>query len=120
MDRQKTLNCEFKILSGLGILLVISGHFGSMALNVGNLYPYDTFHMPLFIFISGYFYKNINNENISNVFSYIKRKTAHLLIPYFIWNFVYGIIAYFLNHNSLYPFEIGADREFSFYRFIIL
>lgn len=49
------VNQKFNILSALGIILVVGGHSG-----VGFLpwFPPYSFHMPLFIFISGYFFSS--------------------------------------------------------------
>lgn len=94
----KQRNNTFVILSAIGILLVLLGHLDFPLLSVGGLFPYYSFHVMLFVFISGYFYKPEEEERI---FSYIKRKCLHLLLPYFIWNVVYGILATLLHHAGI-------------------
>lgn len=86
MSKQK--NTKFLILQAIGIILVVLGHKGGINLFT-DWFPIYSFHMPLFIFISGYFYKT-NSE--SNLISFIKNKSKRLLIPYFAWNLIYGII----------------------------
>lgn len=44
------------------------------------------FHMPVFVFISGYFSKKCDSEN------YYKKTISNYLIPYLLFNFIYGLI----------------------------
>lgn len=83
-------NSTFRLLSALGILLVVAGHADLWAFDVGGLFPYYSFHVELFLFISGYFYRESDEERIG---SYIGRKAGRLLAPYFIWNVFYGLLA---------------------------
>lgn len=84
-------NAAFGILSALAIIMVVAGHLGYGILSVGELFPYYSFHVPLFMFISGYFYREEEQER---PFHYIKKKACRLLVPYFIWNLIYGLIAW--------------------------
>lgn len=83
-------NVTFGILSALAILMIVAGHSGYDILTVGGLFPYYSFHVPLFMFISGYFYRE---EEESRPFAYLKKKAKRLLLPYLIWNVVYGLLA---------------------------
>ncbi len=83
----------FGVLSALAIIMIVAGHSGYDILSVGGLFPYYSFHVPLFMFISGYFYRE---EEESRPFAYLKRKAGRLLLPYFIWNVIYGIVAWAL------------------------
>lgn len=80
----------FCILSALAIIMVVAGHLGYSILTLGELFPYYSFHIPLFMFISGYFYRTSEEEH---PLLYIKKKVCRLLVPYLIWNLTYGIIA---------------------------
>lgn len=84
------LNMTFCILSALAIIMVVAGHLGYSIMTLGELFPYYSFHIPLFMFISGYFYRESEEEHPIH---YIKKKVVRLLVPYSIWNLVYGIIA---------------------------
>lgn len=99
----KQRNHTFVILSAIGILLVLLGHLDFQILSLGGLFLYYSFHVMLFVFISGYFYKP---EEEVHIFSYIKRKCLHLLIPYFIWNVFYGILATLLHNVGI---QIGEN-----------
>ena len=87
----KQYNMTFGILSSLAIIMVVAGHIGYSIMTVGDLFPYYSFHVPLFMFISGYFYRDSEEEH---PFLYIKKKVRRLLVPYLIWNLVYGIVAW--------------------------
>lgn len=102
-DRQKTpYNAAFGILSALAIIMIVAGHAGYDILTVGGLFPYYSFHVPLFMFISGYFYRGEEEER---PFLYLKKKARRLLLPYFIWNVVYGVIAWAL--RTFWGFGMG-------------
>ena len=86
----KQTNGTFRILSALAIIFVVAGHADFSVFDIGGLFPYYSFHVAVFLFISGYFYKETATENI---FAYIKRKFMHLMLPYFAWNLFYGLLA---------------------------
>lgn len=81
-------NRTMRILTGIAIILVILGHIDCNILTVFGLFPYYGFHVLIFVFVSGYFYKP---ENEAHIPAYIGKKALHLLVPYYIWNLVYGI-----------------------------
>lgn len=87
---KKQYNMTFCILSALAIIMVVAGHIGYNIMTVGDLFPYYSFHVPVFMFISGYFYKESEQEH---PFSYLKKKACRLLVPYLIWNLAYGLLA---------------------------
>lgn len=80
------------------IILVVVGHV-IIPLNSGQTFkPLFTliysFHMPLFIFISGYFSKNIKSE------TYKRKIFTNLIIPYFIFETLYSLFEYFFIANE--------------------
>ena len=96
-------NKEFRILSAIGIILVVAGHLGYNLFEIGELFPYYSFHVFIFLFVSGYFYKPEAEERI---FSYILGKCVTLLLPYFAWNLFYGLAAALLHGAG---FTIGQN-----------
>lgn len=84
------------IFRGWGIILMIMGH-----VEFGNHFDFfiHAFHMPMFFFVSGYFFKA---GNISTI-NYIKKKAKTLLIPYA----VFGLLGYAVwlhyNEKSIIP-----------------
>ena len=91
MTKIKQYNMTFCILSALAIIMVVAGHINYNIMTVGDLFPYYSFHVPLFMFISGYFYRESEEEH---PLLYIKKKVYRLAVPYLIWNLVYGLIAW--------------------------
>ena len=91
--QQKEYNTVFGILSAFGIVMIVAGHVDCRILTVGDLFPYYSFHVPLFLFISGYFYREKEEQT---PLAYVKRKFCRLLLPYLLWNVFYGILAWAL------------------------
>ncbi len=119
-----TENKEFRILSAIGIILVVAGHLGYNLFDVGGLFPYYSFHVFVFLFVSGYFYKPEAEEHI---LTYLLGKCRTLLVPYFLWNLLYGLVVilfrsagfYIGNVPSLYtlfvaPFVDGHQFLYNF------
>ena len=104
LENDKTeYNITFGILTGTAIVMVVAGHLGYGVLTVGYLFPYYSFHVPLFMFISGYFYKEVGK---GQTFGYVKKKVCRLLVPYLLWNLVYGLLAWLLRG---YGFSMGEE-----------
>ena len=99
-------NRQFRILSALGIIFVAAGHLGYNVFDMGGLFPYYSFHVFIFLFVSGYFYKEDAEKNI---FAYIVKKSRTLLFPYFLWNLFYGILTQILHTVG---FSIGEGLSF--------
>lgn len=100
----KTINYQFKMLSAIAILAVVSGH----SYNDGGIplffhwFTEYSFHLPLFVFISGYFYKDrIVNRNFMK--EVVWRKFKQLFVPLFFWNLVYGIFCQLISVKGFFP-----------------
>lgn len=91
-DKKLKTNKRMMILSFIGIIIVVLGHTGNSFKLASDFFPYYSFHMTLFVFISGYFYTPKNEERIFGKKGYIVRKIKKMLISYFVWNLIYGII----------------------------
>ena len=103
------VNLQFRILYAFGILFVVIGHAGSRTLNfMTDWFPYSLFHLGLFAFASGYFF---NSEKAKNTpISYFIHKFKSLMIPLYLWNFIYGAITFFL---SKFGFTFVGQISFS-------
>mgnify|MGYP006874577615 FL=1 len=44
-------NREMRILSAIGIILVVAGHLGYDLFDVGGRFPYYSFHVFIFVFV---------------------------------------------------------------------
>lgn len=107
-------NKHFMLLTFLGIIFMLDDHSGHTFNIMTNIFPYNSFYMPLFFFISGYFCdisRIINGDSIQ----FIQRKTKHLLLPYLSINIFLGIITVICNKyfhtewRNAYPF-VSANK----------
>lgn len=100
---KKDINLQFKLLSAIGIFIIVSGHCYKGGLSLGyEWFPIYSFQLALFAFISGYFYKSRYEENAG---SYIFKRVKRLVLPAYIWNIVYGV---FIIIMSKFGYTIGA------------
>ena len=67
------------LLSAIGIFMVVDHHTFTAVNILGDYLPYNSFFMPMFVFISGYFN---NVDSSTNLLKYIWKKIKGLLIPY--------------------------------------
>lgn len=103
MGEQK-INYQFKFLYVIGIIAVVAGHCGNGGISLGyEFFPPASFHLPLFIFVSGYFYKSSDETNIGRA---ICKKAKKLILPMYCYNIFYGLLV-FLSRN--WGFTIGED-----------
>ena len=105
-------------LQGFSMLTVVVGHVydhSNWVYGIYEKYLQDfiyIFHMPLFMFISGYLF---NLTKISNNTSYktvIKEKVVRLLIPYFAFNLITFVL------KLLFPRIMNRTVDFSFNQFV--
>lgn len=112
---------KITILKGLGILAVVMGH---KYFPFSQYYHPYSYHMALFIFVSGYLYKESYENNFKVFFQ--KRVLRHLA-NYYKWNLFYAILTVLiflklglilgelptLNNFFIRPFTVGD--QFSLY-----
>lgn len=83
---------RFKLIYAIGMIMVIAGHMETgVNLTLGGWFPYLGLHMPLFMFASGYFYKDSAADNPG---AYILKKVKSLIVPLYIYNLIYGLIVF--------------------------
>lgn len=90
MKNSKPRKVYIDIAKCIGIICVVCGHCG-----ITKQFVYQ-FHMPLFMFLSGYLYNSIHNENCSNVGKYLLSKIKTIYLP-----FVGYELFFLLIHNPL-------------------
>lgn len=99
-------NSAFMVLSALGILFVVDCHSADGIGMLTSIFPYGSFFMPMFVFISGYFWKEKNVESWRSVATYLLGKFRKLMVPYLLWSVFYGFLVLILNKagmNFPYP-----------------
>lgn len=82
------------VFRGGGILLMVMGHIG-----FGGMFDkfIHAFHMPMFFFVSGYFY----HSKIMSINDYCIKKSKTLLIPYVTTGIICLFVWLILNRNSM-------------------
>lgn len=98
-------NKAFMILSALGILFVVDVHLGNSVSFLTQIFPYNSFFMPMFAFISGYFFREKHIRSWGSLFRFSVKKVKNLLLPYFFWIAFYGVLTYLLRKYGI--LEIG-------------
>lgn len=82
------------VLSAIGIFMVVDHHTFT-ALNLfGDVIPYNSFFMPMFVFISGYFNKVDSSTNLG---TYLWKKVKNLLLPYTIITLIVFGLQFLMN-----------------------
>ena len=82
---EKTRDIAFDIAKGIGIILVVIGHYipaGAPKWYVHFIDFIYYFHMPLFFIIAGYFYDRSTRR--TDYLPFVWSKFQRLMIPYFI------------------------------------
>ena len=67
----KKINPSFRIFSALMMIFVVAGHADFGVFDVAGMFPYYSFHVGAFVFISGYFYLR---EEEDNPLGYLKKE----------------------------------------------
>ena len=83
-------NLKFTYLKAIGIVLIVLGHSGGggiLQVFFESWFPIYSFHVPLFVFIAGYFYR----ETLSAT-KYVWKRFKRLIIPFYGWHLFYGIL----------------------------
>lgn len=97
MEKEKQNIRYMTILKALGIIAVVIGHADSPARDMVYLY-----HMALFFFVAGYFYKDVNTQK---PLIFIKKRIFSLYLPYV----GLGLVFLYL-HNTLFRLGIYSDH----------
>lgn len=108
IKEENNINYQFKLLYAIGIVMIVANHTsgnGGISLFY-ELFPAASFEIGLFVFTSGYFYKEKYEENI---LKYVLKKIKTLVLPLYVWNFVYALITQILHAAD---FTIGGNINF--------
>lgn len=101
-------NKIFMILSALGIVFVVDAHSRTALQPMTYYFDYNTFFMPMFVFISGYFFQQ---KYITNIGKTMKKKAMRLLVPYFIWGYLYCAIEAILLYFGVIKYDLDLTWQ---------
>ncbi len=102
---------------GLGIVLVVLGHacvpsLVAISSFVEKLYLFIyLFHMPVFMYLSGYAFFHFSRKNSFKIFA--KRKVKTLLKPYFLYIVVIYLLFWGLHAFSILNFSFVENVQYS-------
>lgn len=104
-------NKAFMILSALGIIFVVDVHLGMPLSLLCNIFPYDSFFMPMFAFVSGYFFKESSCNSMKKLWHYWMKKLRKLLLPYVGWMLFYSCLNSLLCRGEFWQIPGASVRE---------
>ena len=99
------------LLSAIGIIMVVDSHTWGTFNLFANFFPFNSFFMPMFVLISGYFNRVDKN---TNMLKYIKRKFMTLLLPYLVVSVLALIIEWLilcLKTEAMQPFLLDYKAK---------
>lgn len=89
MNTDNKENIKFRYLSAIAIFMIVNGHFGTHILTVDQLFPYYSFHVVLFVFISGYFFKENKCLKLNE---FIGKKFKKLICPLYMYTTIFSLL----------------------------
>ena len=90
---------ELLFLQTIGMAAVVLGHYNSISTALNNVFTYFSWHMPLFMFISGIlFCRKLSSRGFLQT---ITVKIRKLLLPALFVNLCYGIIGMLMKNQGL-------------------
>ena len=90
-------NNHIAIAKAIGIILMVIGHAGTPSIYIGKFIY--LFHMPLFFFCSGYFFKGL--MDIDELIPYCKKRLLGLYLPYLKYSLLFLLL-----HNIFFQFYL--------------
>lgn len=116
-NKSKQMDMQLLFLQTIGMFAVVLGHYNGITNAVNTVFPYYTWHIPFFVFISGilfarkFFHKSF--------FDYFNHKIITLLIPALFINLCYGIISIVMRHYNLVKYGSDISLNTIFFYFSI-
>ncbi|RAV30997.1 acyltransferase [Sinomicrobium soli] len=118
----------FDVLRALAILAVISIHVNIVAYKYSSFQDW-VFHLmviwrqlinfavPLFLSISGFFLSKRISKSCKDHFLFLKKQLTRVLIPFFIWSFIYVAIRIYEGENWFHSLRriVTFNASFPFY-----
>ncbi len=112
MRPEGNVDYRIKLLYAIAACMVVLAHCrGGGIVLLFDWFPYGGLHVALFMFCSGYLYKDSSEKNAGH---YILKKLKRLILPLYIYNLVYGLIVQLLH---LFGFQMGGG--FTLYNLLV-
>ncbi len=93
LDVDPRVNAPMKVLCAFAITFIVAGHAGVAGQQGGinlayNLFPPQSFHVGVFLFVAGYFYKA---KQEARPWHYVKGRLLRLIVPLYVLNTLWGV-----------------------------
>lgn len=93
LDVDSRVNAPMKVLCAFAITFIVAGHAGIAGQQGGinlayNLFPPQSFHVGVFLFVAGYFYKS---KHETRPWRYVRGRLLRLIVPLYLLNALWGI-----------------------------
>ena len=106
--KNRSINYQFRVLYAIGMVLVVANHCAGGPISLFyEFFPAYSFHIGLFVFCSGYFYKEKEEEHVGK---YILKKLKSLILPLYLWNCFYALFAQVMSAEG-FSFGVGITWE---------
>lgn len=96
MESKTVRNRFIDIAKALGILLIVWGHSGGWGPLGNAMYVINTFHVPLFFFLSALFM-----TTALSFAEFSKKRAIRLLKPYLIFGLIASFVYYLVTDNDI-------------------
>ena len=133
-SKNKTFNYQMCIFSAIAMMMVILGHIKNDSTAMATFcgwFPYYSVHLPMFLFVSGYFFRDSGyskkaavagpssskwnfSDLLTEFLAFFIKKAKNLLLPYFIIN---GI--YLLFNSLMVEWGFTYVKAFSLYEWLV-
>jgi len=101
----------FSIFKAIGIILIVTGH---TAINT-PLYTFTyLFHIPIFFFVAGYFFKD---DYIENPWLFLKKKLVRFYLPWLAYGLVFVLLHNLFLTYHLIAYDFHAQKVIEPYAF---
>lgn len=107
---KKDHNNDITIAKAIGIILMVIGHSGCPQFLFKFIY---LFHMPLFFFCSGIFFKEMSS--LVSVGTYLKKRIKGLYVPFVKWSVIFLILHNLFMEVGLYNVYYGFEDGTAIY-----
>lgn len=113
-----TRNRSIDILRTMAIILMVYGHYGALPVTtlLEFYFPLYSFHMPLFLFISGYLFHEFSAKEYG---SFVWKKTLHIALPLIGCNILYAGILTLINIREVTNYFPSIEKIWTFHNLCV-
>lgn len=104
----RTSNAKIDLLRVYGMFCIVYAHCTGHGLRLFGAAPVSSVYViGLFIFCAGYFYRP--DQDRASPLAFLRGRAKAYLLPYFLWNLVYGIVVNLMRHWGVVTYGKGLS-----------